>query len=69
MAPLREGGAIQEIITALSRIKMVVRHRPKFEVHLQGPSDLTRCSCSTNWAMSSGALCDRLMSIALMAGA
>jgi len=29
----------------------------------------TRCSCSTSWAMSSGALCDPLTSIALIAGA
>jgi TolB-like protein len=32
-------GAVEEIITGLSRIKMAVRHRAQLELHLQG----TRC--------------------------
>ena len=30
-------GMVEDIITALSRIQPAVRHRPQFELHLQGP--------------------------------
>jgi adenylate cyclase len=30
-------GMVEEIITALSRIRWPVRYRPQFELHLQGP--------------------------------
>ena len=31
-------GMVEDIITALSRFKCAVRHRPQLELHLQGPA-------------------------------
>ena len=31
-------GIVEDIITALSRLRWSLRHRPQFELHLQGPS-------------------------------
>jgi TolB-like protein len=31
-------GMVEEIITALSRIRWLFRHRPQFDLHLQGQS-------------------------------
>ena len=30
-------GIVEDIITALSRVKVVLRHRPKLQLHVQGP--------------------------------
>ena len=49
-------GMVEEIITALSPHPLAVRHRPQFELHLQGPSG--RCEAGRR-ASSACAMCSK----------
>ena len=48
-------GMVEEIITALSPHPLALRHRPQFELHLQGPSR----RCEAGRARAGRALCAR----------
>ena len=54
-------GMVEEIITALSRIRWLVRHRPQLDLHLQGPGrrSESRSGASSACAMCSKARCAR----------
>ena len=46
-------GMVEDVITALSRFRQLFRHRPQFELHLQG----TRRGRETGGSRAGGALC------------
>ena len=48
-------GMVEEIITALSRIRWLLRYRPEFDLHLQGPSR----RCEAGWPRAWRSLCAR----------
>ena len=52
-------GMVEDIITALSRFKSLVRHRAQFKLHLQGQSTSTssKLGATLGFVMSSKAVC------------
>ena len=54
-------GMVEEIITALSPHPLALRHRPQFELHLQGPGGRREAGRARTWAsaMCSKARCAR----------